>query len=361
MLARPDLFPGGRPGGLYDVLAARAEDGRLPAPAILELLLEALGPIWADRLVIDGVPLGDCWRHPALRRDDATDGLVPLHKLSQWLSYSLIEPLEEAGIEVTDIDGLTGLAEYRNGGLFVDTGVLALADPGRRRRARTMSPIPLIVAWRAMTVALLDRMAPLVRERLGVDEADFPARPHARRRQLGRRPPHRRRAPPRRRPALQHHQRRNGILAMDGLTIVSHPLVQHKLTILRDRNSSIQLFRTVVREIAALLCYEVTRDLPTELVRDRDPDRRSPRRRRSPARSWSSRRSCAPASPWPRACSISLPSARVAHIGLYREPVTLQCGRILFQDAGGLSPSGWSSSSIRCWPPATPRSPRSTG
>lgn len=171
--ARPDLFPGGRPGGLYDTLAARADGGRLPATAILALLLEALGPIWADRLEVDGVPLGDCWRHPAIRRDDASDGLVPLHKLSQWLSYSLIEPLEEAGIAVTAIDGLTGLAEYRNGGLFVDSGVLALADPADAARPHQVSD-PLIVAWRAMTVALLDRMAPLVRERLGVAEADFP-------------------------------------------------------------------------------------------------------------------------------------------------------------------------------------------
>ncbi len=171
--ARPDLFPGGRPGGLYDTLAARARNGTLPAPAILEALLEALGPIWADRLRIDGVDLGDCWRHPAIRRDDTTDGLVPLHKLSQWLSYSLIEPLEEAGIRVTDVDGLTGLAEYRNGGLFVDMGVLALTDPADATRAHHVSD-PLIVAWRAMTVALLDRMAPLVRERLGVDEASFP-------------------------------------------------------------------------------------------------------------------------------------------------------------------------------------------
>ena len=104
------------------------------------MLLEALGPIWADRLVIDGVPLGDCWRHPAIRRDDASDGLVPLHKLSQWLAYSLIEPLEAAGIEVVEIDGLTGLAEYRNGGLFVDTGVLRLTDPARRGARRTTSP-----------------------------------------------------------------------------------------------------------------------------------------------------------------------------------------------------------------------------
>ena len=176
VLARPDLFATAgepRPGGLYDVLAARAEGGRLPAPAILELLLEALGPIWADRLVIEGVPLGDCWRHPALRRGDATDGLVPLHKLSQWLAYSLIEPLQEAGIEVVDIDGLTGLAEYRNGGLFVDCDILVLADPGAAGRPHHVSD-PLIVAWRAMTIALLDRLAPEVRALLGVDADSFP-------------------------------------------------------------------------------------------------------------------------------------------------------------------------------------------
>jgi hypothetical protein len=176
VLARPDLFASAdspRPGGLYDRLAARAEGGRLPAPAILELLLEALGPIWAGRLTLEGVALGDCWRHPAIARSDATDGLVPLHKLSQWLAYSLIEPLEEAGMEIVDVDGLTGLAEYRNGGLFVDTGVLRLADAQAAGRPHLVSD-PLIVAWRAMTVALLDRLAPLVRDRLGVDEADFP-------------------------------------------------------------------------------------------------------------------------------------------------------------------------------------------
>jgi hypothetical protein len=173
---RPDLFATAdvpRPGGLYDVLAARSFGGRLPAPAILELLLEALGPIWAGRLVIDGLPLGDCWRHPAIRRSDASDGLVPLHKLSQWLAYSLIEPMEAAGIEIVDVDGLTGLAEYRNGGLFVDCGALRLADPAMADRPHQVSD-PLIVAWRAMTVALLDRLAPAVRRLLGVAEESFP-------------------------------------------------------------------------------------------------------------------------------------------------------------------------------------------
>jgi hypothetical protein len=176
VLERPDLFEtdgGPRPGGLYDELARRASGGTLPASAILDLLLEALGPIWQDRLVIGGLHLGDCWRHPAIRRGDASDGLVPLHKLSQWLAYSLIEPLQEGGIDVVDIDGLTGLAEYRNGGLFVDMGVLQVADPEEAARAHRVSD-PLVVAWRSMTVALLDRLAPLVRERLGVDAASFP-------------------------------------------------------------------------------------------------------------------------------------------------------------------------------------------
>lgn len=176
-LARPDLFEledTPRPGGLADVLFEQMDDqDRLPAPAILRLLLEAFGPVWQDRLTLGGVDLGDCWRHPALKRDDATDGLVPIHKLSQWLSYSLVEPLLTAGVDVVDLDGLTGLAEYRNGGLFLDLGVLTLKDPAD---AETPWPVsdPLVVAWRAMTVALLDHIAPLVRDELGVTAEAMP-------------------------------------------------------------------------------------------------------------------------------------------------------------------------------------------
>ncbi len=173
---RPDLFAradDARPGGLYDAMKARAVDGRLPAPVILEVLLEALGPVWQDRLRLGGVDLGDTWRHPAIRRGDATDGLVPIHKLSQWLSYSLVEPLQEAGVEITDLDGLTGLAEYRNGGLFMDMEVLTLRDPADAGRAWPVSD-PLVVGLRSMTVALLDQVAPLVRAELGVSADGMP-------------------------------------------------------------------------------------------------------------------------------------------------------------------------------------------
>ena len=167
--AQTDLFARAdrpRPGGLYDVLVAQADNGAIAASALLDLLLEALGPIWENRPSLDGAPLGDCWLVDGL-------GYVPLHKLSQWLAYSLIEPLERAGIRVTEIDGLTGLAEYRNGGLFVDMGVLVPRDSADLTRAHDVSDA-FVVTWRSLTVALLDRTAPLVRERLGVSAQDFP-------------------------------------------------------------------------------------------------------------------------------------------------------------------------------------------
>lgn len=155
-----------RPGGLFDHIAAQAVGGAVAAPAILSAVLNQLGPIWPSRLELAGIPLGDCWRHPAIGADDGTTGLVPLHKLSQWLSYSLIEPLQRAGFDVTDIDGLTGLAEYRNGGLFVDHEVLRLRDPGDAGRAHAVDSL-LVVEWRALTIALLDRLASSIRARLG--------------------------------------------------------------------------------------------------------------------------------------------------------------------------------------------------
>ena len=167
--AAPAVF-GGRPGGLFDHLAGQAEAGALPARAILIAILHHLGAIWPGRESLGGVNLGDCWRHPGIA---APDGLVPFHKLSQWLSYSLIEPLEDAGIRVTGIDALTGLPEYRNGGLFLDLGVIRLTNAEDATRDHAPGS-PLIVGWRALTVTLLDAIAPLVRDRLGVTAAAFP-------------------------------------------------------------------------------------------------------------------------------------------------------------------------------------------
>jgi len=174
--ARADLFALAdepRPGGLFDALAARAANGQVPAATVLEVLLEGLGPIWPDRHSLDGVALGDCWPHPELAGGRPADRFVPLHKLSQWLAYSLIEPLESAGIRVSGLGDLTGLAEYRNGGLMLDMGVLVARESAALSVVHAVSD-PFIVGWRALTVALLDEIAPLVAMRLGLAPENFP-------------------------------------------------------------------------------------------------------------------------------------------------------------------------------------------
>ncbi len=157
----------GRPGNLYDYW--RGLGGVVCAAEILRVLLYALGPIWPGRISLGGVSLGDCGRHAAI----PGDGLVPFHKLSQWLTYSLVEPLEAGGVGVAGLDALTGLAEYRNGGLFIDCGVIEPRNPALLRRPLDPLSEP-VVEWRALTVALLDRLASRVRERLGKNARDFP-------------------------------------------------------------------------------------------------------------------------------------------------------------------------------------------
>ena len=117
---------------------------------------------------------------------------------------------------------------------------------------------------------------------------------------------------------------------MDGLTIVRHPLVQHKLTILRNRNTPISLFRTLVREIAMLVCYEVTRELPTRMVTVETPLAVT----QSPEIAGKKlvivpilRAGLALAD----GMLDLLPSARVAHLGLYRDPVSLEAVEYYFK------------------------------
>ncbi len=191
--AAPRVFPGGRPGGLLDHLDAHPPAGpsaggdpagpaggagsnaprTIDAAALLRALLDGLAPIWPGRIELGGVNLGDVWRHPAAGGSGPSAGLVPFHKLSQWLTYSLFEPLERTGRQITQPGALTGLPEYRNGGLLIDLGVLV----PRRDDIRTAVHAPgdeVIVEWRALTVALLDRVAEAVRQRLGKTPAELP-------------------------------------------------------------------------------------------------------------------------------------------------------------------------------------------
>ncbi|QEN11985.1 URC4/urg3 family protein [Mycolicibacterium sp. ELW1] len=168
--ADPEVFGAeGRPGGLLGAVGGRS----VPAADLLSTVLNSLAPIWPGSSMIGDQPLGDCWRHSALQGPGLTAGWMPFHKLSQWLTYSLLEPFDWAGVTVTDLDELTGLPEYRNGGLLLDTGVLQLRDSTDATRSVSVSD-ELVVEWRALTVALLDELAPLVRRRLGADADQMP-------------------------------------------------------------------------------------------------------------------------------------------------------------------------------------------
>jgi uracil phosphoribosyltransferase len=108
---------------------------------------------------------------------------------------------------------------------------------------------------------------------------------------------------------------------MDGVTIVSHPLVQHKLTLLRDKEASTKSFRELLQEIGMLLCYEVTRDLPLT-----DVDIETPLAHMKSPQIAGKKLVFAPVlragMTFAEGMLDLVPNARVAHIGLYREPET---------------------------------------
>lgn len=158
-------FKDGRPGNLIDYLVGKY--GRIiPAECLLRGVLDALGPIWPGRETLDGVNLGDVWKHSKY-------GLIAFHKLSQWMTYSLVEPLEAAGITVAGVEGLTGLAEYRNGGLILDSGLFSFANPEEGKQSWKPDS-DLIIEWRALTVKSLDDIGAEVQKRLGKTPAEFP-------------------------------------------------------------------------------------------------------------------------------------------------------------------------------------------
>ena len=157
--------------------------------------MESLTPIWpATRTQIDGMPMGDAWpcsvmpSHPT----HPWENIVPFHKLTQWLTYSLMVPMTKLlHVHFAGAELLTGLPEYRNGGLFIDVGVLTLKPEDQKRGLAqyqhnaqvrgqpSMEVVPMftadddvIVEWRAVTVGLLDDLLVEVNNLLGLSGSD---------------------------------------------------------------------------------------------------------------------------------------------------------------------------------------------
>lgn len=122
---------------------------------------------------------------------------------------------------------------------------------------------------------------------------------------------------------------------MEGVTVVDHPLVQHKLTLVRDKDRSTKSFRELVNEIGMLLCYEVTRDLPLT-----DVEIETPLAKMTSKRIAGKKLVFAPilrsGLTFVGGMLELVPAARVAHIGLYRDPDTLTAVEYYFKAPGDL-------------------------
>lgn len=179
MAEAPEVYgEDGRPGGLLDMIVSPLgpdvpHTADTTAHDILSQILMTLSGIWPAGNALGTVPLGDCWRHSAVKGEGLTAGWMPFHKLSQWLTYSLIEPFEWSGVKVHGLDQLTALPEYRNGGLLIDSGLLRLRDEAAAREVWRPGD-EIIVEWRALTVALMDEVAHAVRQELRLNESQLP-------------------------------------------------------------------------------------------------------------------------------------------------------------------------------------------
>ncbi len=157
-----DVFPNERLEDIFDHVYMKVSDDRIEAADVLQVVLDVFSGIWPSRLSYEGENLGDVWKHSALEQLEPLAGHIPFHKLSQWLSYSLFEPLEQMGVEVCNLDSMTGLPEYRNGGLFIDTSVIEAKS--KELKEPLSADHEAIIEWRAMTVILLDELAQFMRK-----------------------------------------------------------------------------------------------------------------------------------------------------------------------------------------------------
>jgi hypothetical protein len=172
----PEMFmtdSGVRPGGLIDHVLATRQNGSISATNLMQLVLKPLLTAAPGPFALGGVALGDCWPHSRIVVGDDSDGLMPFHQTAQWLANSLIEPFVWAGLDVTELDGLTALADPWSGGLLLDMGLLKLRNPAHARHVHALGS-ELVVEFRALTIALVDKIADGVRKRLGRAAATFP-------------------------------------------------------------------------------------------------------------------------------------------------------------------------------------------
>ncbi|KAL8727546.1 MAG: hypothetical protein Q9166_005951 [cf. Caloplaca sp. 2 TL-2023] len=190
-----------RPGNMLDYLLSHPSTQASSVPVVMiptlwSALIDGLASIWpASRTHVDGVPLGDAWpcsSMPSPPRAQPWENIVPFHKLTQWLCYSLMGPMTRLlNVQFAGVELLTGLPEYRNGGLLIDTGLITLKPADAKRgldayRDNAMvkgqpsvEVVPLfstnddvVIEWRALTIGFLDDLLVEVNRLLKLEGPD---------------------------------------------------------------------------------------------------------------------------------------------------------------------------------------------
>ena len=161
VLEKSERFSGkpSRPSHLLDSLHL-FEQQTVALDDLFEVICFELRSVWQTEVLVNEEGVGDVWYH------DDLDLLVPFHMFAHWVTFSLIEPLVGHGIKVENMNSLAGLAEYRNGGLLIDTGLLRPKDPAGLSKPQKLSSA-LVVEWRALTLVYLRRIADQIRSHLG--------------------------------------------------------------------------------------------------------------------------------------------------------------------------------------------------
>ncbi|KAJ5164978.1 uncharacterized protein N7500_006808 [Penicillium coprophilum] len=190
-----------RPGNMLDYLLGHPSTLAssvpiVPITTLWSVLMDGFSPIWPpSRTQIDGVSIGDAWKCSNLPKSppgQQWESIVPFHKLTQWLCYSIMVPMSKLMlIHFAGSDLLTGLPEYRNGGLLIDLGLLTLKPEDMKRGIDAykenaqikgqpsveVAPLfcvddDVIVEWRAATVGFLDDLLEEVNSQLGLQAAE---------------------------------------------------------------------------------------------------------------------------------------------------------------------------------------------
>ncbi|WP_417671043.1 DUF1688 family protein [Roseibium sp.] len=168
---RPDLFERDeqvRPGCMTLFLMQQSGGAEVSVAELLDTVLEGLAVVWEGGLVVDDVILGDTWRLSDARRERQEEVDVPFHLPAIEIASSLVEPFAWAGVAVTDLDRLPGLANLEHVVLFLEAGAICLRD------VEGIDPAEAAIELRAVALGLLQECSKRLWQQLNVSPDALP-------------------------------------------------------------------------------------------------------------------------------------------------------------------------------------------